>query len=67
MLYLSFDNSQEGALIGGEGTAVPEPDILALLALAGISLGFVHRRRVLGEVARECSGSRRSVSFLTTA
>ena len=47
MLYLGFDNSQEGALIGGAGTAVPEPDILALLALAGIGLGFVHRRRVM--------------------
>ncbi|HEY4748828.1 MAG TPA: hypothetical protein VIH60_00375 [Steroidobacteraceae bacterium] len=47
MLYLGFDNSQEGALIGGEGTAVPEPHIPALLALAGIGLGFVHRRRVM--------------------
>jgi hypothetical protein len=48
VLFLSLDGfaSRVGATVGGQGTAVPEPDILALLALAGICLGFVHRRGV---------------------
>jgi hypothetical protein len=45
---LTFDDSQLGATIRGGGVAVsvPEPDILALLALVGIGLGFIHRRRL---------------------
>lgn len=40
--YLSFGDSQLEAVISGQGTAVsaPEPDILALLVLAGIAMGF---------------------------
>ena len=51
----TFGDSRLGAFISGTGRAisVPEPNMLVLLALAGISLGFVHRQRVLG-VMRIC-------------
>jgi len=47
---VSFQDSRLGAFISGTGTAVPEPGGLALLLIAVIGLGFVHRRRVLGAI-----------------
>jgi hypothetical protein len=51
----TFEDSRLGALISGTGKAisVSEPNTLVLLVLAGLSLGFVHRRRALG-VMRIC-------------
>jgi hypothetical protein len=46
--FLLYDNSQLYTTLSGGGTAVPEPDALALLALAFIVLVLVHARRHVG-------------------
>jgi hypothetical protein len=43
--FLLYDNSQLYAALGGGGTAVPEPNVLTLSALAFVALLLVHQRR----------------------
>jgi hypothetical protein len=63
--YLTFDDSQLGAVISGVGiaTSVPEPTTLALLVIAGIGLGFVHRHRLDSTLSAK---SRRRISVAAT-